>query len=155
MNAKKRKRMSKLIDETVDYYRKHPRSMTNTGAVDETCAYNGENGTHCAVGRNFVREVQEQGDGLSWNTQSLEWVNSMIKQGCRSIFWGPDKVTSFDDLLREDVRGFPLNFWASLQVLHDDVDYWDGNELTDSGQAYLGELHNKVEIGDFDHEYTS
>lgn len=150
----KRKKMRYLVKETVAYYEEHPRSTMSVHVpnANPLCVFNSEGGAHCAVGRHFRPEFKAEGAGLSWNTRSIEWLSNAIRDRPATIGNGivEDELNSFDDLLVEEVRGFPLRFWVALQGVHDDPDYWGEGGLTESGEAYRSELLDQIEMRKFD-----
>lgn len=146
-----RKRMHALADDTVTYYENNPRSFTYRGMhMSKVCAYNGKDGAHCAVGRHFLPPIKEDGEHLMWNTQTVDWLHDAI-QGEDISFWEIDDVRSLDDFLCEDVRGFSISYWKALQRLHDEDRFWDEEwRFGASGLAYLSNLHDRVNKGEFD-----
>jgi hypothetical protein len=52
---------------------------------------------------------------------------------------------TIDDLLKDQYKGHPIEFWQDVQELHDGfyLDYWDNSGITDLGMQRLQELKEK------------
>ena len=127
---KRKPKMTKheIINETIEFYsadisRRSTNPVSNLG-----CAYNFENGNHCAVGRVLLPKYQKQGTKLLGNTAVISTL--ILEQ----------KVKSVDELLLPKYRGHDVRFWRKLQCLHDRGFYWQDGGLTDQGLDYANEL---------------
>jgi hypothetical protein len=112
-----------IIDETVEYYSKNPRSLGKYGSKDSACLYLGPNGEKCAFSR-CVMDSEVKGLHQS-EGQSL---NMFVRND------------SLDHVLESEYRGHSKDFWISLQHLHDDKSHWNGNTLTVEGQNFVKRL---------------
>mgnify|MGYP001475272288 CR=1 FL=1 len=99
-----------IILDTIIYYKSHPRCKHGPG-----CAYNDEEGNHCAVGRYLKPEIKEEGVGWSMNNSPAYSV-------------GANPGGSLDEVLVEEAQGHEIRFWDHLQQLHDNDQSWDTDE---------------------------
>lgn len=126
-----KKRMTELLDDTVEFYENNPRSIIN-----KHCVWNDGAGNHCAVGRHLLSEYKERGSFLSWNrSTAVDLANDIENDGTYTNGKG-EYLTEMDDVLKPEVRGFPLSFWTGLQHLHDSDYYWNDHGLSDAGDEY-------------------
>lgn len=120
-------RLTKLeiLNETIAFYNGdvNRRSKTNRGQ----CVYNGENGTHCAVGRCMLPKFKEQGSELNGNIGTFRGLANFNN-------------LTFDEILEEKYRGHEYHFWTELQELHDRDELWDNAGLNAEGE----QLTNKI-----------
>lgn len=120
-------KLSKLeiLNETIAFYNAdvNRRSKTEEGY----CAFNGKNGTHCAIGRCMIPEIRKQGEKLIGNGLNFQTV--ALK----------NKLTT-DTILEERYRGHELAFWKKLQGLHDSNVFWDNAGITAEGEIYANEI---------------
>ena len=100
-----------IIDETVEYYSKNPRSITKTG-----CKYRGDNGAKCAFAR-CCTDDSDFSEDLKSNVQE----NVVLLPNYAHI--------PYND-----------QFWKELQLLHDTTQYWNDQQLTEKGKEYLHHL---------------
>ena len=100
--------MKKIIDDTVQFFGADPES-NRCMDDDSTCMYTNDQGKHCAIGRFLLPEHQ-----------TLEFANVHIQDNVENL----EGVINLDDVLIPEVRGFPVDFWNDLQVLHDGRYYW-------------------------------
>lgn len=127
-----KKSMLEILTETVAFYSGNPmklRSLSYTG-----CAYNGENDTHCAVGRCLLPKYQEQGNEMEGNNNSLLTLKER------------KNVKSHDELLQEEYRGHDFNFWVKLQDLHDNNKYWDNSGITTEGEIAINNIYELFKL---------
>lgn len=127
-NSKNQNKLTKLeiINETVEFYSANPTKLRSTSKKGG-CAYNGENDTHCAIGRCLLPKYQEQGNELKGNSNGLKFfldINSL----------------KLDEVLQENYRGHEYPFWLALQNLHDESYLWCEKGLTESGKEYVETL---------------
>lgn len=111
-----------IIDETVKFYSKNPRSISSDVG---SCLYNGENGELCAFARVIKPERRTVilDEGSSCNT--LDIVHT-------------------DFLAQYEHIGFNRRFWRDIQRLHDYSENWiaieNGNVLSTIGQRFVNDL---------------
>ena len=125
------KKLTKLeiIDETIDYYKTHKRSITGNG----TCLYVGIDNNRCAVSRCVIEEK----------------LNIFANHEGESIICVIHNEDNIDSLLKEEYHGHDITFWENMQELHDCDSYWDinseipFNELTHQGRARLYNIKNE------------
>jgi hypothetical protein len=110
--------ISEIVDETIAFYQKNPRSIGINGYGEITCAYNGPNGEKCAFSRCCTTE-------------------SKFDEGHNAI-------SQVSAVLLPQYQGHSLMFWNALQQLHDNDNHWNRNELTDAGIAYANEIKSSV-----------
>ncbi len=122
-----------IIQETADFY---SADMSRISLNDRgRCVFNGENGTHCAIGRCLLPHLQEQGYALNGNTKSFSHLVKMNNPVITIEF------EEFHDLgLQEKYHGHSYMFWRDLQGLHDTVENWSENGLTLIGETAVKEL---------------
>lgn len=127
-----------IIDETVDYYSDHPRSMNNL-----VCLYTSKVGgkkTHCALGRCFLPEYKAL--KFEFNDSSAKDLSNMgANMGA--------KRGSLDEFLMDEYKGHKVAFWSDLQGLHDTCGFWEkiagsnGQELTSLGRDNVEKMKEK------------
>lgn len=117
----KRDMMKGILAETVDHFTSDNRAVLS----ENSCVYATDNSLspgepvrNCAVGRYMLdpHTVQLNINGDS-DLASLHVA-------------APDGL---DSLLRPEVRGLAIAFWADLQLLHDCPGYWNEDGLTSAG----------------------
>jgi hypothetical protein len=125
-----------IIQETADFY---SADTTRRSFLNGKCVFNGENGTHCAIGRCMLPLHQENGSFLLGNTKSLI---SVIRLNHADKVNDPINIdhTLHDLVLQEKYRGHNYMFWRDLQGLHDTSDNWDEKGLTLIGETAVKEL---------------
>ena len=106
--------VEQIVEETIEYYRTHSRSINPFSAQTE-CLYNGPNGERCAFSRCCIENAVSK---LTENKSAALIID----------FHG-------DEILLPQYRGHNPLFWADLQSLHDINIYWvpnkyGGNDLT-------------------------
>jgi hypothetical protein len=116
MMQKTRQDYIDLLNETIDWYVKNPRSTHN----DMCLYYNKKNGAMCAVGR------------------CMENPRKLIEDGVLLSNAGFDEILDLEETLKPEYRGFDLEFWGYLQNLHDASHYWNQQEnaLSSDGESY-------------------
>ena len=135
-----------ILNETVDYYKNHPRSITGAGAggsdmsMISSCMYNSTidgQETHCAVGRCFNDEVKNTNLGDLANEMTVDEL--LEKLGLLTV----------DDLLEDKYKGHKITFWRSLQGFHDSSYNWKPGkigthcELTEAGKKEVEFILNE------------
>ena len=124
-----------IIDETVEYYRTHPRAVDPGGV----CVYLNESGDMCAVGR-------------CMENPSTDMIGSVANLETNDGIIDTTDETVVNRLFREEYQGHDLVFWSELQNLHDRNMFWESNsaggaDLTQSGikfVKYLKETYSPV-----------
>ncbi len=122
--------MLSVLEETVKFYSKDPkkrRSVSPSGL----CKYNGENNTHCAVGRCLTKK---------WHTVDD------LDTGFSTAVTGIDKRFSLEKMLQKKYRGLPINFWTELQRLHDVSENWNKKGLSDVGKTEINEIKIRISL---------
>ena len=135
-----------ILNETVDYYKNNPRSITGAGAggsdmsMISSCMYNSTidgQETHCAVGRCFNDEVKNTNLGDLANEMTVDEL--LEKLGLLTV----------DDLLEDKYKGHKITFWRSLQGFHDSSYNWKPGkigthcELTEAGKKEVEFILNE------------
>lgn len=127
-----------IIDETIEWYSNNPRSKGFRDSGKETCKYLGANGTHCAFSRCCDLSNHEV-------VKILRKLDSETNEGALRDFESESAFSKhcdffFQDLLGADYRGHAIDFWASLQCLHDMDSCWPNERLSDEGFSYANYL---------------
>lgn len=121
-------RMHKVLDETVEYYKTHPRATDGQG----DCKYYIK-GNMCAVGRCFKNPSKFRNEDIDVDNISKKY--------------------DFNAELKEQYQGLLIEFWLRLQDLHDTENYWEktmyGNDLTPLGFAVADEMHCSIDDGEY------
>jgi len=116
-----------IIEETVEVYSK----VSKRAVQGDVCSYY-LNGNTCAVGR-CCEDPQEL------ERQSLK-INSL---GANAFSINMD-LGGLDKWLKPKYRGHSVNFWADIQLLHDNPTYWKstllGGGLTQAGVNFVERL---------------
>ncbi len=125
-----------IILETLRHYLEDPsrRAAMPTTGVFDNCQYQLDrpDGTvcYCAVGRclkpealEVIHAVEVQPLGLVTSARRLL---STVKYEHKKNGGDPDECSfaTFDDLLKPEYHGHPVEFWTQLQELHDDPANW-------------------------------
>lgn len=124
MKNVKQKSMLEILDETVEYYRTHPRAVAN-GDCDYATLVNGEY-AFCGVGRCLIDPIGLQ--KLIGNEPASAKNFDSVMEG-----FGFPEFGSLESQLKPEYRGHPVDFWQSLQAFHDS----DGNWILYDGQNVL------------------
>lgn len=126
-----RKTYTDLINETVEYYKTHPRSVNLS---DNSCLYISEQG-RCAVGRCCKDDGETEAFLLNHENYTAQ---DLIERA------GALKTLIFKE---EYSHLTEIKAWEKLQNLHDSPIYWNEleadsptRELTVSGREYYEEL---------------
>lgn len=101
-----------IIDETIEFYNKNPRSTSSLGCL----YYNLKTKTKCA----FSRCCTEEG----------------IKVLKLHEFRGLGHF-DIESIIKEEYKKHELMFWVNLQKLHDIDKNWNDNELTEEGKIFV------------------
>lgn len=113
-----RKTMTEIIDETVDFYSKNPRSLYKAIGIYENskCLYKGPSNSRCAFSRliddKYLDELEENA--------SIE--NNWLRY------------------LKPEYSGYNLGFYIDLQKLHDNDNNWEENGLTLKGKELVRQI---------------
>lgn len=121
-----------LIEETVNHYTSAGNKRAFNG---NTCVYLTEidgKEAMCAVGRCMHSPWQFRDRGFGMHT---------LLQKCDG---------NVDDVLKEEYRGFHVDFWVELQNFHDLSDNWEctasGTKLSTHGEYNVKELKRLVSL---------
>jgi hypothetical protein len=112
------KSMLEILNETVQYYSE---DVTRRGVMkspDEEytlCVYLTDTGCMCAVGRCMVAPTRNMIGGVATLHSGI-------------------KFTNLEEELKPEYRGHSIEFWQSLQGLHDDSGNWGPKGLTLTGK---------------------
>jgi len=115
-----------LLQETVDFY-----NLNNRGFNEEkeTCEYITHDGKMCAVGRCMIDPKVGYAENLT--------VNNLV--------FKDNNITSVDDLLKPEYRGYPVSFWVELQGLHDTQAMWTDEGLSARGEQQVKNIIEAIE----------
>ncbi len=117
---------SDIIKETGAFYTSENRGYDR---VSERCLYVTPTGENCAVGRCLSdkgKELAKQCNGLGITTLD-------------------STVSGLENAFKNEYKGHDLEFWSSLQYLHDNPENWDKNGLTEYGKTYMNLLLDKYQ----------
>lgn len=121
----------KLLKETADFYSEDVsrRALNEMGR----CRYLvPENGNMCAFGRCMI-DPENVSEGESVTQFGLN-----------------PKGPSMDEVLKDEYKGYHLEFWRDLQRLHDDDSNWDENGLTRVGADFVLKIYTNIDRGDYE-----
>lgn len=108
-----------IIDETVQYYKTHPRAV-----VGRHCTYQTKDGDFCAHSRCLT-------------TSGREIVIKAKKHNSPAS----DVINLFGDTIhKQQYRGHEKEFWGYIQYLHDTSNNWFENETNGNNLSSFGEL---------------
>jgi hypothetical protein len=118
-----------IIEETIDYYKKHNRSVLN----NNKCCYLDKNGNICAHSR-CIDPSYRMKFATEFATENAAFV-----------------IQQYGDIIHlERYRGHSIEFWSDIQQLHDHKINWQPstisgeiNELTSEGKLFVDDLLNK------------
>ena len=122
-----------LINETVEYYKTHPRGISKEEGY---CVYKSSTGDKCAVGRCIQDKFLD-------NDQLHQWV---FVGGVEALEENLKKEhLTFEEVLKPEYRGQLKSVWKSLQNWHDRKEFWHGGndihnepqKMTLQGQDFL------------------
>jgi hypothetical protein len=116
-----------LLKDTVDFYSRDPESLRAYVEKGENgfgeCLYRTRDGRCCAVGRHLRNPEHTQ-----------------------QFF--PAKVVSeisyLETRLQPQSRGFPLDFWVAIQVLHDDSNHWTKKGISYKGKRKVDQIRKWI-----------
>ena len=110
-----------IINETVEYYK--DASKRGYNATNERCEYLTESGNMCAVGRCLIPgSLMESFSGETRDAQSMRDCGLSVLD-----------VDNLEEILKPDYRGHCRNFWAHLQILHDNDDLFNDVTMNEEG----------------------
>lgn len=109
-----------IIEETYNYYTENSKRR----AIDKKkkCVYKNEIGDMCAFGRCMKPDADFSYRG---------GVNDLVEDM---------KLSSLDDILKEEYRGHDLDFWDAIQTFHDNGYHWGSKGITNGGEEYYKNL---------------
>lgn len=115
-----------IINETVEYYSADVsrRSVSPEGGCYYKLEIEGEETKYCAVGRCFDQSVAD----MDHQNGVFHYLTDL-----------KDKNSLDEDLLPQ-YKGHPIEFWNTLQMLHDRNGYWDHTGLSPVGYVAYKEL---------------
>lgn len=115
-----RKTMVEIIDETAAFYKLSNRGTDERGLskAGNGCLYNGTNGTHCAFARLCINPFN-------------------LKEGIPAAIL---IQAHGHNILKEEYRGYPDEFYRELQDLHDTPANWTDTGVSESGKHYVEAL---------------
>jgi hypothetical protein len=123
-----------IVRETVAFYTSKNRAAVETVYPNECtstqCLYLTEEGKMCAVGRCMTKK-------------GLERV--LVSHPKSSAHDLDDAFDGIDKLLKKKYHGQNISFWANLQRLHDNKNWWDENGITEKGKKEVRYLF-KIEL---------
>lgn len=124
-----------IVRETVAFYTSKNRAAVETeyelnGCISTQCLYLTDEGKMCAVGRCMTKK-------------GLERV--LVSHPKSSAHDLDDSFDGIDKLLKKKYHGQNISFWANLQRLHDNKNWWDENGITENGKAEVRYLF-KIEL---------
>ena len=106
-----------IIDETVEYYSTHPRSLRDDESSN--CMYNGDNNTKCAFSRCCTDDsIFDEGSSACAQKYAV-----LLPQYA---------YIPYDDV-----------FWIEIQYIHDTNSFWKDGNFTDLGEEYVDNLKTK------------
>ena len=106
-----------LVRETLMAYIKWPTKLR--GKQLGICRYITDDGRKCAVGRCMLNPREH---------------------ACAATVTSLSYRYNFDDLLKPEYRGFPIQLWEELQTFHDYDGNWTNKGLSARGDRTLAEL---------------
>ncbi len=121
------KTMQETLDETIAAYTSETRAVNES--IDEEgdsvgiCDYLTDDGRMCAVGRCMIDPSLYSGD------DNCTVIRINYREG------------GLDSVLKQEYRGFPLEFWRELQKLHDVRHNWDPEGLSPAGGRAASFIH--------------
>ena len=126
----KQQQMQDILEDTIEYYSDDP--CETRAAYDGECVYTDSDGRHCAVGRYMRPEFQTTG----FYANSGQSVHSL--------------AADVDSYLVDNVLGLPVDFWQSLQELHDNDSNWNYDTgLSVHGKHMYNSLKNNIDAGGY------
>ena len=123
--------MQDILEDTIEYYSDDPTERRATDR-DGACVYTDADGRHCAVGRYMKPEFQTTG----FYANSGQSVHGL--------------AADIDSYLVDNVLGLPVDFWQSLQELHDNDSNWNYDTgLSEHGKNMYNSVKNKIDAGGY------
>jgi hypothetical protein len=121
-----------IVRETVAFYTSKNRAVVESVLPDNHCTstqclYLTDEGKMCAVGRCMTKKGLER------------VLVSYAKASAHDI---DDAFDGIDKLLKKKYHGQNISFWANLQRLHDNRNWWDENGITEKGKAEVRFMFN-------------
>lgn len=118
--------VQEIVDETVEYYRTHPRAITSK----EACVY-----YSCEADRNRARDDEEFPPIGSMCAVGRCLADPPSYAGTYGLVSG---MLSILEDLQNKYKGHTLGFWREMQMLHDIPRFWEKNDqggwdLTEDG----------------------
>lgn len=122
-------KMTKLqiIRQIADFYNRNPSLRAVKNGICFYYKIINKKPCKCAVGRCLINPQKIQS----------EFGDKTLLSGCSHIW---DSIEEMDKDLKVKYRGHSIRFWIDIQVLHDEVQYWCEDGLTETGKEYLNGL---------------
>lgn len=122
-----------IIDETVEFYSKNPRSLNG-----KSCKYLSDSGANCALARCCTPEGI---DKLHTEYETVSAVGVFERE--------LEKDRNPIDLFKPEYKIDNPEFWSDIQCLHDCDSFWNiENKLTEEGLEYVTKI--KQQYPDFE-----
>jgi len=126
---KKQLTVEEIVNKVVEHYKTNPRGLN----AEKRCVYITEAGATCAVGL------------CCFKSKLKRLPESTLSSDVESLF----RVAG-EEILRPEFRGHELEFWETLQDLHDYDSNWYDTEgerrLTNKGKLVVESIINKYGI---------
>ena len=127
---------TEIIIETKEFYEKNPKELR---AIEkDNCAYNTENGNHCALGRCLLPKYHKLGTELDNNKRTIL---ALVLAYSDKEYEEEEEEVDLDFMLQKKYKGHSFDFWLDLQMFHDREINWDDKGLSSIGESsYLNLL---------------
>ena len=131
----KRTLMARIVLETVTFYAADPKGRR---AVEpgSGCCYLTADGRKCALSR-YLKDSEAVAAKH----------NEIGAYGLDSAF---ARAGGLDSLIREGYEGLTIDFWTSLQGIHDDDSRWTDEGLSEMGMDYVACILRWIDRGEYD-----
>jgi len=125
-------RIKRKQREVLDIVTKHFNSKNRSTVQPpfKSCLYLSKDGSKCAVGM-FIKDEYINDEN---------WVETHNEEGAYCL------LDSSDEILVEKYRGLGVEFWNSMQILHDEESYWDEKGLTTRGENMVAEIKEEYAL---------
>lgn len=126
---------SDLLKETVEYYSEDPEGRR--GMNGGMCSYKTEDGKMCAVGRCIIHPELFQEAGAGDFDNLLQYIpdydfEDLAEKDIENL--GDDHEGNISKILKPEYKHLTdLQFWSTLQSLHDYCNFWNKKGLTEEG----------------------
>ena len=127
MNATKQKQ-KEVLDIVTKHFNSTNRSTEPAPILG--CLYLSDDGSKCAVGM-FIKDEYINDE---------DWVKAHNNDGAKYL------LDPSDEILIEEYRGLGVEFWTSMQSLHDEETHWDEKGLTARGRSMVAEIKEGYDL---------